>query len=262
MGELINQLAILCQASSRLAEPLALALGSEGARLAIVDINLQSAKDLVAILETEGISAKAYQADLSAESVKHTLRAIQALQGRPDILVTCPVDPVVSPSVDLAERDFRGILDRTLVHAFLWCQAVGRSMLATGDGVLVNVTGLSGMGGWPGWLAESAAFAGIHNLTHTLATEWTRFGVRTNCLVPGVTEDQTEALLKTPEVPNRSKIIERVPLRRLASSDDLAKALVYLVRPAASFISGEILRVDGGWDVWGRYYAVDPASNR
>ena len=262
MPELENQLAILCQASSRLAEPLALALHVEGANLAIVDANLELAMELVSLLEKKGKSSKAYQADTSAESVISTLRAIQVSQGRPDILVTCPADLIVSPSVDLSEADFRWILERNLLHSFLWCQAVGRTMLATGSGVLVNVTGLSGMGGWPGWLAESAAFAGVHNLTHTLATEWTRFGVRTNCLVPGITEDQIDALLKTPEVPNREKVIERIPLKRLASPDDLGKALIYLVRPAASFISGEILRVDGGWDVWGRYYAVDPAVYR
>ena len=99
---------------------------------------------------------------------------------------------------------------------------------------------------------------GVHNLTHTLATEWTRLGVRVNCLVPGVTREMVPDLLKTPEAPDRDAVLRRIPAGRLATDGELGKALIYLVRPEASFISGEILRVDGAWDVWGRYYAVDP----
>ena len=262
MPELGGQLAIVTRASSYLAPPLAEALARSGARLALVDGDLESAGALAAEMRGMGAEAAAYACDVSAVQVASVLEAIVAAQGRPEILVNCPGRLDVGPSADTSETEFRATLEGCLVHAFLWCQAVGKRMLEARSGVIVNVSGLPGMGGWPGWIAASAALGGLHNLTHTLATEWSRYGVRINCLVPGVTEPMVDLLLQTPEAPDRATVLKRIPLGRLATGEDLGKALVYLVRPAAAYISGEILRVDGAWDVWGRYYAVDPHAGK
>jgi len=262
MSELDGQLAILTQAGSHLARPLAEALAGSGARLALVDGEPGLAEALAATMRALGWGAVGYACGVSAIQVTAVLEAIVAAQGRPTILVNCPGPLAVSPSAETSEAEFRAALDRCLVHAFLWCQAAGRLMQDAGSGVIVNVSGLPGMGGWPGWIAASAALGGLHNLTHTLATEWSRYGVRINCLVPGVTEPMVDLLLQTPEAPDRATVLERIPLGRLATGQDLGKALIYLVRPTASYISGEILRVDGAWDVWGRYYAVDPHAGK
>jgi NAD(P)-dependent dehydrogenase (short-subunit alcohol dehydrogenase family) len=262
MPELDGQLAIVTQVSSYLARPLVEALGRSGARLALVDGNLESAERLRAGLEATGVEAACYVCGISAEQVADTLDAIALAQGRPEILVNCPTPFAVRPSGDTSEGEFRATLDGCLVHAFLWCQAAGRAMLAAGSGVIVNVSGLPGMGGWPGWVAASAALGGLHNLTHTLASEWSRHGVRANCLVPGITAPMVDLLMQAPEAPDRAAVLERIPLGRLASDEDLGKALIYLLRPATSYISGEILRVDGAWDAWGRYYAVDPHAKQ
>ncbi len=269
---------------ARNARPLGAWLGRAGARLAVVGRELTPASTLSAALAGAGCEASAYAAGLSAAAVRAALDRIHAQQGRPHLLVTCPGPPAVAPSAELPEAEFRRALEETTLHAFLWCQAVGGDMVAAShasqeegsmrdgpaDGsahngahrCIINVTGLSGLGGWPGWLADSVALGGVHNLTHTLAAEWSRYGLRVNCLVPGVTEEMVPYLLKTPEAADREAVLRRIPAGRLATADDLGKALIYLVRPSASFISGEMLRVDGAWDVWGRYYAVDPAARR
>jgi len=262
MAELDGQLALVTRAGSPLAEGLAEALARAGARLALVDAEAAAAAGPAARLRERGHAAQGYGCPSTAAGIEHCLDEVVAAAGLPAVLVTCPAPPVVRPSADLGADDFSATIEANLVQTFLWCQAVGRRMVAAGRGAIVNVTGLSGMGGWPGWLADSAAFGGVHNLTHTLATEWSRHGVRTNCLVPGITEDLLPHLLQTPEAPDRATVLKRIPAGRLAQPDDLGKALIYLVRPAASFISGEILRVDGAWDVWGRYYAVDPGARR
>lgn len=182
-----------------------------------------------------------------------------ATLARVDILVTCPPAGPVAPSAELDETALRAYLDTALVETALWCLTAGRRMLASGSGVIVNVTGLSGLGGWPGWLASSAAFGALHSLTHTLAAEWARSGVRVNALVPGATDGVAARLAEPPLARPPEAVVERVPARRLATADDLAAALLYLVDPAASYVSGEILRVDGGWDAWGRLY---PAAAR
>jgi NAD(P)-dependent dehydrogenase (short-subunit alcohol dehydrogenase family) len=255
MAELDGMLALVAGASRPHGRACAVALCRAGARLALVDENADTAAAVGARLEGE---VAAYGAESSPELVAEALASVVERQGVPDILVTCAAPPHVAPSTGVDPHAVSSALNANALHAFLWCQAVGHYMIEAGRGAIINVTGLSGLGGWPGWAPQGMALAAVHNLTHTLATEWTRFGVRVNCLVPGITEGDLADLLKTPEAPDRETVLRRIPVGRLANDDDLGKALIYLTRPEASFISGEILRVDGAWDVWGRYYAVDP----
>jgi len=261
MAELDGMLALVAGASRPHAATCVRALKRAGARLALVDHNEATIAELAGSLGQHD-RVDTYPGNLSAASAAVVLKRIEERQGTVDILVTCAGEPTVAPSVELSGEDFAAALVSNTFHAFIWCQAVGRKMVAAGRGVIVNVTGLSGMGGWPGWLAQSASLGAIHNLTHTLATEWTRHGVRVNSLVPGIAERDLSDLLKTPEAPDRETVLRRIPSGRFATDDDLGKALIYLARPEASFISGEILRVDGAWDVWGRYYAVDPHAGK
>jgi NAD(P)-dependent dehydrogenase (short-subunit alcohol dehydrogenase family) len=247
---MMSKLAILTNASSELAKPLATALAASGMRLALVDMNLDAAQLIASRLKTEGIDATAYSAASSSESVQAALDAI----GRPNVLITCPPTPPLLPSTDLSEADLRAYLDSSLFHAFLWNQAAGKAMLEAGSGVIVNVTGLSGMGGWPGWLASSVAWGGIHNLTHTLAVEWGKRGVRVNCLVPGVTESTMQQIYESPRAADETRILWRIPQGKTAPLEAFGQALLYLIN--GTFLNGEILRVDGGWDIWGQFSAV------
>lgn len=262
MGYLDGKLAVVAGAASEFALPLARTLASAGARLALVAGDQHTALWASERLREEGIDAHDYVAGTTASEVNQTLAVIVAQLGRPNVLVTCPAAAWIEPADSFPEDAFRAAFEDSTLHAFLWCQAIGRLMLEAGTGVIVNVSGLSGMGGWSGWVGQSVVLAGVHNLTHTLATEWSRFGVRVNCLVPGITAEIADRLMQTPEAPDIATVLERIPLGRLMNDDDLGSALLYFVRPGASFISGEILRVDGAWDVWGRYYAVDPSARR
>ncbi len=252
MGILDNQWAVLIASPSELLVPLALALSEAGAALAVVNEASVDAETLKQLRVTGTVTTYASQADLDL---------ILNLRGAPDILVTLPPTPVVRPSLELTEADFRAVLEGSLIRAFRWSQAIGRRMVQAQSGVIVHVTGLSGLGGWPGWLPESAAFAGVHQLTHTLAVEWAKDHVRVNCLVPGVTEATREQIEDAPSAPSRDAILRRIPVGRTATSDDIAQALLYLVDPRSSYVSGEILRVDGGWDSWGRLYAAAKRAN-
>ncbi len=256
MPILDGKLAIVTQASSELVYAFATELGHAGARLVIADADGAKAEQVVATLKAQGLMAVSCQARLSAREIRAALDTISAAYGQPAILVNLPfVGKATVPSVAVDEADFRHIVEANLTRIFLWCQAVGRLMLESGTGgAIANVTTLSAMGGWPGWLAQSAALGGVHNLTHTLAAEWSNRGIRVNGLVCGVTEATMQQIEQT--LPGT--VLKRIPLGRVATAEDIAKALLYLVHPAASYVSGEILRVDGGWDSWGRLYAVAP----
>jgi NAD(P)-dependent dehydrogenase (short-subunit alcohol dehydrogenase family) len=256
MSILDGKLAIVTQASSELVYAFATELGHAGARLIIADADGAIAEQVAATLKAQGLMAVSCQVGLSTREIRAALDDISVPYGQPAILVNLPFvgkGPVPSAVVD--EADFRHLVEANLIHMFLWCQAVGRLMLESGTGgVIANVTTLSAMGGWPGWLAQSAALGGVHNLTHTLAAEWSNRGIRVNGLVYGVTELMMQQIEQT--LPGT--VLKRIPLGRVVTAEDVARALLYLIHPAASYVSGEILRVDGGWDSWGRLYAVAP----
>ncbi len=252
MGVLDDQWAVLVGSPSELTVPLALALTEAGASLALVKEAGVTPKMVKQITASGTVTVYASQADLDM---------ILNFRGAPDILITLPPAPVVAPSLELSEADFRAVIEGSLMTAFRWSQAIGRRMVQAQRGVIVHVTSLSGMGGWPGWLSESAAFAGVHNLTHTLAVEWAKDHVRVNCLVPGVTDATREQIEHAPSAHSRDTILRRIPVGRTATPDDIAQALLYLVDPRSSYVSGEILRVDGGWDSWGRLYAAAKKAN-
>jgi len=245
-------LAVLSHTDSELAPPIAHALAEQGIQLA-----LTGGGDHAAL--TEKLSAftqpiLTYPCALTESSIQAAADQITAKQGIPNILITCAPAPITKPAIAFSEADFRDQLDKHLVHAFLWSKVLGQQMVQNGGGVIVHITALSGMGGWAGWLGQSAALGGVHNLVQTLAAEWAQAGVRVNALVPGITA-QTAAQIRAATPHKQEVILQRIPMQRLAKAEEICQALLYLISPNATYISGEILRVDGGWDIWGRLYA-------
>ena len=196
----------------------------------------------------------------TAKAIGSALDGLVATHGPLRVLVNCPGPALPStPSADYAADDFQAALIDGVALPFLWAQAAGRRMLATGGGAIVNIVRLSGLGGWPGYAADGAAMAGLVNLTHTLATEWAEGGVRVNVIAMGFLVDQAKAIaagLGRAE----ADVVRRVPTGRLADASDIAEAIAYLVDPQSSFVNGEVLRVDGGWDAWGRLHPTGKAS--
>jgi NAD(P)-dependent dehydrogenase (short-subunit alcohol dehydrogenase family) len=201
---------------------------------------------------TEG----AYAADLVAALRAHDadvarLQAPDGLDEGIDIVVTCPSLATQHPG-----GDFDTIL-ASVAAAERWTTAATRSMSARNSGAIVHVTGLSGLGGWPGWQASGAAFAAIHNLVRSHAVSLAPQGVRINALVPGVDAKMARTIAEAEGVA-LDTLRARIPLGRFMDAQALANALVYLVHGSASYVTGEVLAVDGGWDMWGRLYAVAP----
>lgn len=201
------------------------------------------------------VTAGAHAAGLTAALRAHgadveRLATPDALEGI-DILVTCP-----SPATQQPGGDFDTIL-ADVASAERWTTAAGRSMHARNGGVIVHTTGLSGLGGWPGWQASGAAFAAIHTLVRSHAVALAPQGVRINALVPGVDAELASTIARA-EGLSLDTVRARIPSGRFMDADALANALVYLVHESAGYVTGEVLAVDGGWDIWGRLHAVAP----
>ena len=145
------------------------------------------------------------------------------------------------------ENDWRDVMDTHLGGAFLCCRAALRLMMQERTGAIVNVSSVSARAGLAGQCAYAGAKAGLLALTHVLAKEISRYGIRVNAIAPGLVE--TEMTDQLPEE-QRKKIIENIPLKRMGRADEIAAAVKFLLSDEASYVQGQTLVVDGGAIPW------------
>jgi 2-deoxy-D-gluconate 3-dehydrogenase len=149
-------------------------------------------------------------------------------------------------SVDFTEADWDDVMDVNLKAVFFTCQAFARSALKSGAGKIVNIASLLSFQGGIRVPSYTASKHGVAGLTKILANEWAAKGINVNAIAPGYIEtNNTEALRS--DVARNTSILERIPAGRWGQPDDIAQAAVFLASPAANYIHGAILNVDGGW---------------
>ncbi|MBO0344169.1 2-dehydro-3-deoxy-D-gluconate 5-dehydrogenase KduD [Roseibium sp. CAU 1637] len=150
-------------------------------------------------------------------------------------------------SVDFSEADWDDVMDVNLKAVFFTCQAFGKAVLArNGAGAIVNVASLLSFQGGIRVPSYTAAKHGVAGLTKILANEWAAKGININAIAPGyIATNNTEALRNDPD--RNQAILERIPAGRWGEPSDIAETAVFLSSPAAKYINGAILNVDGGW---------------
>jgi NAD(P)-dependent dehydrogenase (short-subunit alcohol dehydrogenase family) len=229
---------------------IARAFVREGAR---VVINARNADECAAVAKDLGEGAVAIAADLSrADEVRRLAgEAMTALGGGVDVLVNNAGQPRVAPSVDLGEAEYRYTMDLNLTAYFLLSQELGRGMLERKRGSVINVGSMNGTQPFPQRLAYCVSKAGVNMLTKVMAIEWAASGVRVNCIAPGYVATEIVRSLSARGVLDPSLLARRTPMGRLGTPDEIAGAAVFLAGDEASFVTGEVLTVDGGWSAYG-----------
>jgi NAD(P)-dependent dehydrogenase (short-subunit alcohol dehydrogenase family) len=206
-------------------------------------------------------SRRAEQVEIEAKGRKtlrrtsdvHDRATLEALRddvlkefGQVDILINCAGITKRAPTLDFPEEDWERILDTNLTGTLRGCQVFGKHMLSRGYGRIINIASLSTYVGLFEVAAYCASKAAVGALTKALAVEWSRQGVLVNAIAPGVFRTELNAnLLDSTERGREFKI--RTPIGRFGKTEELVGAAVYLASEAASFVSGEILVVDGGF---------------
>lgn len=171
--------------------------------------------------------------------------AVEAF-GKVDILVNSAGRTKRAPTVDFAEADWNDILDTNLTGTLRACQVFGRHMLERESGSIINIASLSTFVALYEVAAYSASKAAVGSLTKSLAIEWSSRGVRVNAIAPGVFRTAlNHKLLDETERGREFKL--RTPMKRFGNVEELAGAAIFLASDAASFVTGEILAVDGGF---------------
>jgi 2-dehydro-3-deoxy-D-gluconate 5-dehydrogenase len=232
-------------AGSGIGRAIALGLAAAGA-----DLLLLSERDNLAPVAEEASAAGAAVTtellDLADRPARRA--AIERLFGAHtvDILVNNAGLIRRAPAVEFSDDDWYDVIEVNLHAAFELCRAAGRRMVARGSGKIVNVASLlSFQGGLvvPSYTASKHALAG---LTRALANEWAPHGVNVNAIAPGYVVTATTSALRSD--PQRSgEILARVPAGRWAEPADIAGSAVFLASPAADYVHGHVLVVDGGW---------------
>lgn len=149
-------------------------------------------------------------------------------------------------SIDFTEADWDAVMDVNLKAVFFTCQAFGKAALAQGGGKIINIASLLSFQGGIRVPSYTASKHGVAGLTKILANEWAAKGINVNAIAPGYIEtNNTEALRADPE--RNKAILDRIPAGRWGKADDIAETAVFLSSPAANYIHGAVLNVDGGW---------------
>jgi 2-deoxy-D-gluconate 3-dehydrogenase len=214
----------------------------------VVSVHRSAEEPPVAVeVRTLGRSYTAVRADLGqVDDLQAIAERIIAQHGPIDILVNNAGLIIRRPAVEVPLHEWRLLLDTDLTAAFVLCQTFGRPMLERQSGAIVNIASVLSFQGGINVPAYAAAKSGLAGLTRALANEWAGRGVNVNAVAPGyIATDQTAPLIA--DAVRSEQINVRIPAGRWGRPEDVAGAVVFLCSPAAAWVHGHVLAVDGGW---------------
>ena len=245
---LTGQVALITGASSGIGHATAIAAARQGARVAVNYLkNQKGAEEAVEAICKEGGDALAIRADVTRQDEVHALVAATRKQfGRIDVLVNNAGDLIARRTLkDMTEEYWDQIMDLNLKSVFLCTQAVWEEMAARKSGIVINVSSIAGRnGGGLGAAAYATAKGGLITYTKSLAKELAPYGIRVNGINPGVIATPYHERYSPPEL--MAKMVANIPQGRPGTSEEIADVILFLASPAARYVLGETVEVNGG----------------
>ena len=241
---LSGQTALVTGAGRGLGRSIAQSLAAAGAKVACIDVNVESLADTVAAIRTAGGTAEPIACDVTQSSrVAEVVDEVVKLWGKLDILVNNAGITRDNVVVRMKDEQWDAVLNINLRGTFLFTRAAARPMMKSRRGRIINIASVSGLMGNPGQVNYSASKAGVIGLTRTVAKELASRNVTVNAVAPGFIATEMTAALGEEIL---QEVRKQIPLGHLGDPQDVADAVLFLASDAASFITGHVLTVDGG----------------
>lgn len=244
--DLTGRRAVVVGGTSGIGRAIALGLAEAGADVAATGRRQNLVDDVAGEIEARGRRAVRVAADVAdAPSLTAFRSAVLEAFGRVDILVVAAGVTKRVPTLAMEDADWQRIIDTNLTGTLRACQVFGAPMVEQRAGSIITIASLSSFVGLHEVAAYTASKSAVAGLTRALAVEWAPSGVRVNAIAPGVFKtDLNRALL---ESPRGQEFLMRTPMKRFGQIDELVGAAVFLASDAASFVTGHLLAVDGGF---------------
>lgn len=241
-----GKVAVVTGASEGIGRDLAIGLAAAGADVVVSSRREKELKEVKAEIEKLGRKSEVFVLDVCKLGDIEKMRDFVRSQfGRADILITNAGYTVTKPAWDITASEWDVMVDVGFKGLFFSCQVIGSLMKEQGYGKIINLSSTFSRSLIPGRSVYAAIKAGVTHLTEALASEWAPEGIRVNAIAPTAVLTPSRANLLQGEV--LEKILSRIPLKRLAATEDLVHAAIYLASPASDFVTGHTLFVDGGW---------------
>ncbi|MDH3287899.1 MAG: SDR family oxidoreductase [Betaproteobacteria bacterium] len=239
--------ALVTGASQGIGAAIAVGLAQNGFDVAVSSTHPEKLSDVLSQLAATGARSVPLELDVcSHPSIAKAMGEAIGAFGQVDVLVNNAGIPLKKPAVDITAEEWDCVMNTNVTGTFFMSQEMGRHLLAARrPGCIINIASTHGLVSLPERAAYSIAKAAVIHMARVLAVEWAGHGIRVNAIVPGRVDTASRAG-SLAEPGYRDMALSRIPLRRFATSDEIAAAVCYLASPEAGYITGQALVLDGG----------------
>ncbi len=248
MPEFNNKIVLVTGSGKGIGRSIAMTFARNGSNVIIVDIDETAANNTRQEIESFGGKAISFIADVNLSGeVEYLFSQIMEKYGTLDILINNVGANIRKPSIYYTEEEWDYIMDTNIKTMFLCAKEAGQIMLRQKSGCIVNLSSVHGLGGMSNRLPYSSAKAAVNSFTQTLACEWALDGVRVNAIAPGYIVTEGVRFAFDQGVLDEEDMVRRTPAGQLGTPQNVADAVLFVCSDKASFITGTILYVDGGY---------------
>ncbi|MEX2541565.1 MAG: SDR family NAD(P)-dependent oxidoreductase [Trueperaceae bacterium] len=254
--KLDGRVVLVTGAARGIGESIARHMAAAGARVGLADIDEDGvAAAAKSIADSAGTDSARHSFAVAVDvsdpnQVRSWTNDVLERCGRIDVLVNNAGVQLNRASVDLTDDDWQTVLGINLTGSFTCSREVGRNMLSNGSGVILNIASIAERFGMPRRLPYCVTKAGMTAMTRVLAAEWAESGIRVNAIAPGYVETELVSHALAEGHIDRDEIEAKIPMKRLASPEAIARTAVFLASDDADYITGQVIYVDGGYSIF------------